>query len=82
MATENLAEAFRDRVSALIDARYIHESLRVPPGAAHGATLRALSNAAADLEDVLEDIVLLFTKGDPDYQLLVTVVTPDDEVSQ
>ena len=81
MATENLPKTFRDCVAALIDARYIHESLGEHP-ALHSDTEQTLWNATADLEDVLADIVLLFTEGDPDYQLLVTVVTPDDEVSQ
>tara|TARA_R110001606_G_scaffold385499_1_gene549033 strand:+ start:59 stop:277 length:219 start_codon:yes stop_codon:yes gene_type:complete len=72
MSTENLPQAFRDCVAALIDAR-------MP---CHGDAELTLLNATADLEDVLADIVLLFTQGDTDYQLLVTVVTDDDEVSQ
>lgn len=76
-----LPQEFRDRVAALVDARYIHDSLDEHPACRGDAEL-TLWNATADLEDVLADIVLLFTEGDPDYQLLVTVVTSDDEVSQ
>jgi len=81
----NLPAAFRAAVDALIYARYIHGKDNRLPCLTTGAPCDEevdLWNATSDLEDVLADIILLFTQNDSAYQFLLTVETPDDEVSQ